>query len=185
MTARALEAERVRAEADELHDAVAVQAAYDELAHRVTLDYAGRVPLLLCVMVGGLVTTAELTRRLDFALELDYLHATRYRNGLSGGELEWKVRPATALRGREVLVVDDILDEGYTLAAILATLRQQQPASLRTLVLVEKRHERRAPGVTAGYIGLSVDDRYVFGCGMDYKGYYRQLPAIYAVKREA
>ncbi|MCI0749378.1 MAG: hypoxanthine-guanine phosphoribosyltransferase [Nevskiales bacterium] len=177
------EARKIRARADCLHDAAGVQSAYDRLAAAIRRDYEHQNPLILCVMMGGLVPTAEIIRRLDFAFELDYLHATRYHSQTSGGDLVWKAHPATSLRGRQVLVIDDILDEGHTLLAIQQALRAQEPASLKTAVLTEKRHARRAPGARADYIGLEVEDRYVFGCGMDYKGYFRQLPAIYAVNQ--
>jgi hypoxanthine phosphoribosyltransferase len=177
------EAERVRSEADCLHDERAVQAAYDRLAVEVERDYRGRNPLVLCVMIGGLAPTNEITRRLAFAFEIDYLHATRYRGATQGGGLQWKRQPdARRIEGREVLVVDDILDEGHTLVAIRQALLAFRPRSLRVAVLAEKRHDRRAPGATAEYIGVAVEDRYVFGCGMDYKEYWRQLPAIYAVR---
>jgi hypoxanthine phosphoribosyltransferase len=127
--------------------------------------------------------TAEITRRLDFPLQLDYLHATRYRGTTRGGGLVWSRQPdATRIEGRHVLVIDDILDEGHTLVAVRNALQGFAPASLAVAVLVEKRHDRRAPGAHAEFIGLQVEDRYVFGCGMDYHEYWRQLPAIYAVK---
>lgn len=176
------EARRVRAEADCLFDEAAVAAAYDKLAVEVSEEYDGLDPILLCIMIGGLTTTSELMRRLAFPFELDYLHATRYRGATSGGDLVWKVSPGMMLKGRHVLIVDDILDEGYTLAAVQAALRAQEPASLKTLVLADKMHDRRAPDVSAEFAGLKIEDRYVFGAGMDYKGYWRQLPAIYAVK---
>lgn len=177
------EALRVRRQADCLHDEAAVQRAFDLMATRIGQDYAGRTPLVLCVMNGGLYPTAEITRRLDLPFEQDYLHATRYRGATAGGGLVWKRQPeAQAIAGREVLVIDDILDEGHTLVAIRRALEEFRPASLQVAVLAEKRHDRRAAGAHAEYIGLAVDDRYVFGCGMDYKEYWRQLPAIYAVR---
>jgi len=177
------EAQRVFREADCLHGVAAVERAYDRLAQAVTRDFGRKKnPLVLCVMIGGLVPTAEITRRVDFAFELDYLHATRYRGKTSGGGLVWKAHPATPLKGRDVLVIDDILDEGHTLLAIESALQEQKPKSLKVAVLAEKLHDRRARGAHADYIGLQVQDRYVFGCGMDYKGYFRQRPAIYAVK---
>jgi hypoxanthine phosphoribosyltransferase len=113
------EAEAVLAAADCLHDAAAVQAAYDRLAAAIGGDYAGRNPLLLCVMIGGMVPAAEIARRLRFPFELDYLHATRYRSTTQGGGLTWKREPdARRVEGRDVLVIDDILDEGHTLVAI-------------------------------------------------------------------
>lgn len=176
------EATRILGSARCLHDASAVDAAFDRLAAEITRDYAGRNPLVLCVMNGGLYATAELLRRLDFPLQQDYLHATRYRGATSGGGLVWKRQPdGEALHGRQVLVIDDILDEGHTLVAIRKALAEFTPASLRVAVLVEKRHDRRVVGAHAEYIGLQVDDHYVFGCGMDYKEYWRQLPGIHAV----
>jgi hypoxanthine phosphoribosyltransferase len=183
MNDRTTEAEAVLRDADCLHDEAAVQRAYDQLAQRISAEYAGRNPLLLCVMIGGFVPAAEIGKRLTFAFELDYLHATRYRGATKGGGLLWKRQQEKILVGRDVLVIDDILDEGHTLVAIRKALEEFRPASLKIAVLVEKLHDRRAPEARAEFIGLQVEDRYVFGCGMDYKEYWRQLPAIYAVKK--
>lgn len=183
MSSLTAEADTVLKDADCLHDAAAVQRAYARLAADIERVYAGLNPLLLCVMTGGLHATAAITERLGFAFELDYLHATRYRSQTSGGGLVWKREPdAQRLQGRHVLVIDDILDEGHTLVAIRTALDAMAPASLRVAVLAEKLHDRRAAGAHAEFIGLQLEDRYVFGCGMDYKEYWRQLPAIYAVK---
>lgn len=176
------EATQLIAEADCLFDETAVTAAYDDIAARLNADYAGKLPLVLCVMNGGLYATAEITRRLRFAFELDYLHATRYRGATQGGGLIWKRQPDAALEGRDVLVIDDILDEGHTLVAIRKALQEFNPRSLKVAVLAEKLHDRRAPDAHAEYIGLAVPDRYVFGCGMDVRELWRQVPAIYAVK---
>lgn len=176
------EAQQVRAEAELLHDSVAVERAYARLAQELTRRVAGRNPLILPVMLGGLFAAAEILKRLDFPFQLDYLHATRYRDTTSGGELLWKVAPAAALQGRVVVVIDDILDEGHTFGAIISALRAQEPEELITVALVEKIHDRRAPGVSVDLVGLKTGDRYLFGCGMDYKSYLRQFPAIYAVK---
>jgi hypoxanthine phosphoribosyltransferase len=138
--------------------------------------------VILCVMLGGLVPTAEIVRRLSFPFELDYLHATRYRGETAGRELIWKVSPEIPLIDRQVLVIDDILDEGATLESILRALDAQGPASVRTAILLEKEHERRDPALGVDYLGGRVPDRYVFGAGMDYRGYFRQLPAVYAVR---
>jgi hypoxanthine phosphoribosyltransferase len=177
------EAEQVLATADCLHDERAVQSAYDRIASAISAEYFNKNPLIQCVMIGGLAPTAEVARRLDFPLEIDYLHATRYRGATQGGGLVWKRQPeARRIEGRHVVVIDDILDEGHTLLAIRQALKDFRPASLKVAVLCEKRHDRRAAGAHAEFIGLQVEDRYVFGCGMDYKEYWRQLPAIYAVK---
>lgn len=170
------------ANSDVLKTETEVAAAYDALAAAITAEYAALNPLVLCVMIGGLVPTAEITRRLAFAFELDYLHATRYRGATEGGGLIWKRQPPAELEGRHVLVIDDILDEGHTLVAIRKALAEFNPASLKVAVLAEKLHDRRAAGAHAEFIGLAVEDRYVFGCGMDYKEYWRQLSAIHATK---
>jgi len=121
--------------------------------------------------------------RLQFPLEVDYIHATRYRETTSGDELEWRARPQKDFRGRVLIVIDDILDEGVTLAAILKYFRAEGAADVLSAVLVDKTHTRKfEQSVPADYCGLAVEDRYVFGCGMDYKGYWRNLPAIYAVR---
>lgn len=176
------EAQEVLRHADCLHDARAIAAAYDRMAAAIRAEYAQRQPLILCVMIGGLHPTSEITQRLDFAFQIDYLHATRYRGETSGGGLLWKAYPEISVRGRDVLVIDDILDEGHTLAAIIDSLHKQEAASVKVAVLAEKLHDRKAPGIRADFVGVTVEDRYVFGCGMDYKSYWRQLPAIYAVK---
>ncbi|WP_292999157.1 hypoxanthine-guanine phosphoribosyltransferase [Nevskia sp.] len=182
MSIDAADALKALNEADCLHDAAEVAAAYDRLAAAITAEYADKSPLILCVMNGGLVTTAEITRRLSFPFQMDYLHATRYRGATTGGGLIWKRQPPAILDGRHVLVIDDILDEGHTLVAIRKALGEFAPVSLKVAVLCEKRHDRRADGAHAEFIGLAVIDRYVFGCGMDYKECWRQLPAIYALK---
>lgn len=176
------EMRQVLAEAQCLHDEAAVAAAYDRMAVAIRAEYEGRNPLVLCVMVGGFIPAAELVRRLAFPFDMDYLHASRYRGATSGGGLVWKRQPEKVLDGRHVLVVDDILDEGHTLVAIRRALLEFNPASLKVAVLCEKLHRRRAPDAHAEFIGLTIPDRYAFGCGMDYKEYWRQLPAIYAVK---
>ncbi|SEK32139.1 hypoxanthine-guanine phosphoribosyltransferase [Halomonas daqiaonensis] len=160
-----------------------VERALDRMADEITRDLGDRLPVFYCVMNGGLITTGHLLTRLGFPLEVDYLHATRYRGGLRGGELFWRVSPEVPMAGRHVVIVDDILDEGATLAAILDYCRQAGAASISTAVLVDKQHERKAvPGLRADYCSLEVADRYVFGFGMDYKGYWRNAPGIYAPK---
>lgn len=174
------EAASVMRHADRLYDRTAVEAAIDRMAEEVNRDMAGGDVLVMCIMNGGLVASGKLLTRLDFPLRMDYMHASRYRERTSGDDLHWKVDPSQSLAGRDLLIVDDILDEGYTLDAILASCRRQSPASVRAAVLVQKQHDRgvRPP---VDYIGLSVPDRYVFGYGMDYKGYWRNAPGIFAV----
>jgi hypoxanthine phosphoribosyltransferase len=175
----------ILARADRLANRQEVEQALDRMAGEITRDLAGRDPLVLAVMIGGLMPTAWLLQRLEFPLQLDYVHASRYRGGTRGGEaIDWLARPRTPLDGRAVLVVDDILDEGHTLAAILDDCRRQGAAQVRSAVLIEKRHARRVAGLQADYTGLRVEDRYLFGCGMDYHEHHRQHAAVYALAKE-
>lgn len=178
--ARAGEASAVFRDAECLHDVAAVEGALDRLALEITAAMDTLAPLLLCPMSGAVVFAGQLLPRLHFPLELDYLHATRYRGTTTGGALEWRARPATPLIGRHVLVVDDVLDRGVTLAAILAWCREAGAASVRCAVLVAKECPREA-AVDADFIGLYAPDRYLFGYGMDWHGYWRNAPGIYAV----
>ena len=175
------EARAVYAGADCLIDEQALVACYDRMAAEIETRFAELDPVVMCVMLGGLQPTAEITKRLSFPFEFDYLHATRYRGETDGGELVWKVSPGIRLADRHVLIIDDILDEGHTLAAILNAIAAQGAASVTTAMLLQKKHDRRVPGLNADIVGMEIEDRYVFGAGMDYKGYFQQLPAVYAV----
>ncbi len=170
-------------EADCLYDEAQVEEALDRMAAEITSRLAGTNPLILTVMNGAVVTAGKLATRLNFPLEMDYIHATRYRGDTRGGGIHWKREPGTELRGRTVLVVDDILDEGHTLAAILDYCQEQGAARVYSAVLVDKRHDRKArTGMRADFTGLETEDRYLFGYGLDYKEYLRNAPGIYAVK---
>lgn len=175
---------RIREEADCLADAHTVAQALDRMGAAITAQMADKNPLVYVVMNGGMVLAGQILPRLPFPLELAYLHATRYGHALKGNtQLDWRMRPTQDLRGRAVLVLDDILDEGHTLLAILEYLKAEGAAEVRSAVLTHKLHERKAcPGMRADFTGLDVADRFLFGCGMDYKGYWRNAPGIYAVK---
>jgi len=173
------------ANAELIVDRATLDAAIAAMAAPIARDYAGEVPVYLTVMHGGLPFAGQLSLELGalgLDLEFDYLHATRYRGQTSGGELVWKHRPATALYGRRVLLVDDILDEGYTLAAVREWCLEQGATDVRIAALAVKRHDRTIAGISADYAGLEVADRYVFGFGMDYHEQGRNLPGIYALK---
>lgn len=178
------EANAVMAEADLLYSATDIAAVLDAMAQQITAQLADKNPLVLCVMNGGLITAGHLLTRLHFPLEQDYLHATRYRGATSGGKIiTWLHQPETGLAGRHVLLVDDILDEGYTLREVVRWCREQGAASVHVAVLAEKHHDRRVEGIAADFPALPLVDRYVFGFGMDYKEYWRNANGIYAVKR--
>ena len=158
-----------------------IQTALDRLAAEVTARLESCNLLVLVVMNGAFIPGAQLLLRLPFPLQVGYLHATRYRSGTRGGEIDWIAPPRPAVAGRTVLVVDDIYDEGDTLKAILDAMHREGATEVYSAVLVNKRHDRKVAGLTVDFIGLEVPDRYVFGYGMDYQEYWRQLPAIYAL----
>ncbi|HRX71594.1 MAG: hypoxanthine-guanine phosphoribosyltransferase [Candidatus Competibacteraceae bacterium] len=169
-------------DAERLFSPEQVQSALDRLATQVTARLEQRDPLVLMVMNGAFIPTAQLLARLPFPLQVGYVHATRYRSGTRGGEIDWVAQPRPAVEGRVVLVVDDIFDEGDTLKAIVEEVRRQGAMETYSAVLVNKQHDRKVAGLTVDFIGLEIPDRYVFGCGMDYKEYWRQLPGIYAIR---
>lgn len=174
-----------RARGEEIFAAQAVQFAIDQTAVRLTVALNDANPLLLCVMHGGLPYTGELMKRLPFALELSYIHAGRYGQATHGDALTWYARPTAELSGRHVLLIDDIFDQGKTLSALAAWSMAQGAASVATTVLVDKVLEApRSDTISIDYPALRCPDRYLFGCGMDFRGYWRNLPAIYALPRD-
>ncbi len=176
------EAKIVLAEADLLMPINEVEATISRMAMEITAQLQESDPVLLCIMNGGLIFTGQLLTKLLFPLEVDYLHATRYGHETNGTELQWRVKTQLDLKGRTVLLLDDILDEGVTLAAIADYCRQQGATDVFMAVLIEKLHLRKVtPGMRADFTGIEVGDRFLFGYGLDYKGYWRNAPGIYAV----
>lgn len=176
------ELRRVRDSARQLYSMAELDAAIAEMARQISADHAGNDPLLLTVMNGGVVLAGRLLTLLEFPLEIDYLHATRYRGETAGSDLQWRVAPAASLKDRHVIIVDDILDVGTTLLAVIDACKAQGAASVATAVLVDKIHDRKAaPGLKADYTGVEAEDAYLFGAGMDYRGYWRNAPGVFAV----
>ncbi len=175
------EAQQLLDNAECVASADTVQTVLDRLGKEIARVLAEDFPLVLAVMGGAVVFAGQLLPRLGFPLEFDYLHVTRYRGKTSGGEVEWRVLPGQNVVGRSVLVLDDILDEGETLAAIRDKLLHMGAARVWSAVLTNKDNGLDKP-VRADFVGLDVPDRYVFGCGMDAYGVWRNLPAIYALK---
>lgn len=177
------ELNQVLAEADLLKTEAEVEAAYDKLAKEISAELSETMPVVFSVMNGALVMAGSLLPRLKFPLEQGYMHATRYRGELTGQpDLQWQALPSAPMAGRTVLILDDIFDEGHTLAAVVRACEAQGAKKVYTAVLINKLHDRKTDELKIDFIGMDVEDRYVFGCGMDYRGYWRNLAAIYAIK---
>lgn len=173
----------VMANAECLFTSAQVEQAIDNLAHSITENLADKNPIVYCVMNGGIVLTGKLLTKLGFPLELSYLHATRYRDRQEGATLEWKAFPFQDMTDRTVLIVDDIYDEGETLGAIVDHCKERGVKDIHMAVLVDKQHNRKKRrDIVPNYIGLQCEDRFVFGSGMDYEGYWRNASGIFAVK---
>ncbi len=164
-----------------LFDEATVNATVRRLALEITARLADTCPLVMPVMGGAVVFTGQLLPLLHFPLEFDYLHVTRYDGNTKGGQIQWKTKPRSNVRGRTVLVLDDILDEGNTLAAIRDHMLAEGAAAFHSAVFADKDIGREKP-IRADFTGLTVPDRYVFGFGMDAHEAWRNLPAIYALK---
>ena len=177
------EARALLAAAELIHSEQTVAAAVSRVAGEITALLGEANPLLLCVMSGGVPFAGQLMTQLHFPLDFDYLHVSRYGQATSGGALSWRAVPSTPVDGRTVLVVDDILDEGVTLAAIVERLQQQGAKACYTAVATDKQNGKIKP-ISADFVALTVPDRFVFGYGMDVRGQWRNLPAIYAIKED-
>lgn len=161
-----------------------IASAYDKLAAVLNLHYGQSDPIILVVLNGGLIPAGHLLTRLAFAHRMDYIHATRYQDNTGTQDLVWKATADLDLNGEHVLLIDDIFDEGITLKCIVEALAKQNPASIKTCCLLHKNHDRKVADFSVDFIGTEVEDRYIYGCGMDYHGYLRHLPGIYALKED-
>lgn len=168
-------------DAEELCSAEEVHICISRLATEISAALATDFPMVLSVMGGAVVFTGQLLPLLRFPLEFDYIHITRYAGNTRGSDIQWIVDPKQSLRGRTVLVIDDVLDEGYTLAAVREKILGSGAKSLYSTVLVDKDIGRIKP-ISADFVGLRLPNRYLFGLGMDVEGMWRNLPSIYAVK---
>ena len=172
----------VEARAETVFTPGQIESAIARWAMEITTRVGDANPVLLGVMTGAIVPLGVLMTRLDFPLQLDYVHATRYDGETRGGELRWIKPPPETIRDRTVLLVDDVLDHGLTLQAIVARCRDMGAREVLTAVLVDK-HVPHAAGLPhADFTALKTDDRYLFGWGMDYKTYLRNGGRIAAVK---
>ena len=168
-----------------LYSMADLNQALDRMAAEITERLKDTNPLILCVMTGALIPVGHLATRLHFPLEIDYIHVTRYRGTTRGGDLHWLVEPRINLKGRTVLVVDDIMDGGLTLASIIDYCHQREAKSTLSAVMVSK-NRTREPGVhfEPDFVGVTAEDKYLFGFGLDYEEYLRNVPGIYAAQEE-
>lgn len=158
-----------------------VHAAVRRLAAEIERALGARYPLVLVVMGGAVVFAGQILPLLRFPLEVDYVHASRYGDATEGASVQWRVRPSDEVKGRTVLILDDILDHGETMNTIRNLLLQLGAASVQCAVLVEKTLAMQKP-IKPDFVGLKIPNRFVFGCGMDVKGCWRNLPEIRAMK---
>lgn len=173
------EVEKIAKNAELLFSAAEVEACIARLANEITRRIGDDNPIVLAVLNGGIIFAGQLLTRLDFPLEIDSVQASRYRGATTGGEVHWLLKPSLNLRGRKVLVLDDILDEGMTLSAIIDWCKDQGADEVLTGVLIDKQIGRMRP-CKADFVGLVAENRYLFGYGMDYKNYLRNAPGIFA-----
>lgn len=164
-----------------LFDLTAVEQALSHMNQDIHRDLAGSRPVVLGVMRGALAMMGYLMPRFQFYAEIDYVHASRYQKSLNTKELEWIHEPHLSLEGRQVLVLDDILDKGVTLKAIKEKCQALGAADVKIAVLCRKCIEGFEPAIQADYVALEVPDAYVFGYGMDCDSGWRNAPGIYAV----
>ena len=176
------DAQRILHEADLLVTAEDTRAAVARMARDIEAKLKDEFPIVLSVMGGAAVFTGALLPQLDFPLEFGAIEVTRYNNQTQGRDISWRLPPRENVRGRTILVVDDILDEGITLAAIRTKLLEMGAKHVYAAVFADKDIGREKPA-HAEFVGVTVPDRYVFGFGMDAYGVWRNLPAIYALKK--
>ena len=167
-------------QAEIIHSEQAVTKAISDIAIKLNQDYAAKQPIVISVMSGAMYFTGQLMPKLSFPLELNYVHATRYHGEIKGNKIKWIVKPSITVKNRNVLILDDILDQGITLKSIVDECKLLGAKEVKVAVLAEKILDKSKP-ISADYVELTLPNRYVFGCGMDVHNWWRNLPAIYAL----
>ena len=161
-----------------------IEAAINRLAAEISADYHGKYPLLIGVLKGSFMFMADLIRLLDFPLEVEFIRLSSYGGGReSSGKIKVVQGVHAPIKGRDVLVIEDIVDTGLTVAFLLNYLRRKKPASLRLCALTDKPSRRRIP-VTIDYLGFTVPDKFLVGYGLDWGEKFRNLPDIYVLEGE-
>lgn len=176
----------VQAKATLLYSAAEIKSALDKMAAHMQKELAFKNPIFLTVMNGGLFVASELCLRLNFPLQMDYIHATRYQGKVTGASIHWKHEPSLSLENRTVVIIDDILDGGITLKAIHDYCYGHGAEKVYTAVLMDKINARLPEGMThADFTAISEPEtQYLYGFGLDYHDYLRNIPGIYAIAKE-
>lgn len=159
-----------------------VKEAVTRMAVDINAHYGNKPIILVAVMTGAIMPAAWLASQLKMPLQMDFIHATRYQGQTEGGELDFRVPPRLNLQNHDVLIVDDIYDIGLTLQLIEKYCESRGARTVNSAVLVRKIHDRETTGNLPAFIGMEVEDKYVFGCGMDVYEYWRQLDEIRALE---
>lgn len=172
---------RAFSQAEQLHTQVATAHAIDRMAVAITATLQDQNPVVLSVLQGGLYLTGQLMARVVMPLQQGYVHVGRYTNEQQEGELHWYGGAYPSLAGRCVLLVGDVLDRGVTLQKLLDWLHEQDVSCTYTAVMAKKNSDClvRPP---VDFVGVECPNRVLFGCGMDFEGYGRNLPSLYGLK---
>ena len=164
-----------------LYTSEQIENAIATMALQISHDLQHTNPILLPIMNGGLSIAASLMKHLQFPLQVDYLHITRYRGDTSGGTTDWIYRPRIDITDRVVILIDDLLDHGITLLEAVDYCKGAGAEAVYTCVLILKELQSRPGLQSVDYFALTSPDKYIFGYGMDYKTYWRNAPGIFAV----
>lgn len=184
-TSELTEALKLREKAKCLYDKSTIEKAIKKVAEKMNRDLADKNPVLLCVMNGAVIFMGQIATQLTFPLQIDYVHVTRYQGGIEGREIHWVAEPNIPLQNRVVVIIEDILDGGLTLAAVKNFCVQQGATEVLCAALVDKKRLREPGGVeTCEYVGLEVEDKFLIGYGLDFLGYFRNEPEILVVNTD-
>jgi hypoxanthine phosphoribosyltransferase len=158
-----------------------VQAKVAELGQRISKDYQGKELLLIGLLRGAIVFLSDLMRAVDIPVQLDFIGISSYGASTESGAVRLVMDLETDIRGRHVLIVEDIVDTGKTLSYLVENLKARQPASLRICALLDKPERRQVP-IEVDYVGFEIPDKFVVGCGLDFAEGYRNLPFVGVLK---
>ncbi len=158
-----------------------IEQRVKELGRQITEDYRGKNPVFIGILKGGFIFLADLVRQVDFNAEIDFVRASSYKEGMEPGEIELVTDAVTPLKGRHVLLVEDMLDTGITLGFLKSSILAKDPASLGICALIDKK-ERRQVDIEADYVGFDVGEGFIVGYGTDCGEIGRNLPGVYVLE---